>query len=418
MKMSRNQKLLEVCDKIIYWSIVVIPFLISFSSAASDMAIGLLVIAFILKKTANREIKLINSPVVALFLILIVLAGLSFVNTVSMRASIQGIVKLLKYASLLIIVSSEVRDFQHVRRIITAAVLGVLLASVDGIYQFIFGVDFLRHDPSGSRIGLVRLTAAFADPNLFAGYLSLFVPVLAPLILYFLKGREKVWGIVIMMAGIFCLTFTFCRSAGLGLFVVLLLMGLIRRDKLVLIVLALCIAVAPFIMPKNIKDWSKDAHSFTEVFFGKSRPIIYETALNMIQQHPFVGVGVNTFVLNYQKYKLHDAIYDPGDEATAKTNWYAHNSYLHMAAETGIIYFLVFLSLLYLLFRTWGIFYFKTVQDFPKFVGLGIAMGLVAFLVHGLTESNLYYPKVAVLFWFQVGLLLAVMNMARTRTSG
>jgi uncharacterized membrane protein len=42
---------------------------------------------------------------------------------------------------------------------------------------------------------------------------------------------------------------------------------------------------------------------------------------------------------------------------------------------------------------------------------LGIMAGLVAFLVNGLTETVLYYPKVAVLFWFQVGILLGIVKL-------
>jgi O-antigen ligase len=220
-------------------------------------------------------------------------------------------------------------------------------------------------------------------------------------------------GIVIGMLALFCLVFTFSRSAALGLFLALLLMSLIRKDKVILTLLLLCMLVAPFAIPATIKDWSKTTNSWAELFLGQDRPIIYETAFNMIKSHPFVGVGVNTFVLNYPKYKLHNAVFDPGNQDKADMSWYAHDSYLQMTAETGIIYFLVFLALIFMLFRDGITFYCRTEQAFLKLCSLGIMLGLLAFLVNGLTETNLYYPKIAVLFWFQVALLMAVIRLGQ-----
>jgi putative inorganic carbon (HCO3(-)) transporter len=175
----------------------------------------------------------------------------------------------------------------------------------------------------------------------------------------------------------------------------------------------LCALAAPFAIPSNIKDWSKTTNSWAELFLGQDRPVIFETALNMIKTHPFLGVGVNTFVLNYSKYKLHNAVFDPGNQDKADAIWYAHDSYLQMTAETGIIYFLVFLALLFMLFREGIAFYCRTDHSFLKLCSLGIMLGLFAFLVHGLTETNLYYPKIAVLFWFQVALLMALMRVGK-----
>ena len=415
--LTRQQKI-EWCDKLIFWVLIAIPFLASFSSAFVDAGIGALIILFILKRALSGEKDFPIHPIFISFSLLIVIALLSFWNTVSVVASLQGVGKLLKYGLLLVIVFFEIRDVGHIQKIILTAILGLFLVSLDGIYQLIFGVDLLRQNYHDMSIGMIRLNATFPDTNLFAGYLVLFIPILISLVLYYAKGRLRTIGIVGIILALFCLVFTFCRSAALGLFLVLILMSLIRKDKVMFGLLLICVLVAPFAIPENIKNWSKTTNSWAEVFLGKDRPIIYETALNMIRHHPFVGVGVNTFSLNYQKYKLHDAIFDPSNENNPGAKWYAHNSYLHMSAETGVGYFLVFLSLIFVLLKEWTIFYCRTDHAFLKFCGLGIAMGLVAFLVHGLTETNLYNPKIATLFWFQVALLMAMMRLDKKNSAG
>ncbi|MBP7836420.1 MAG: O-antigen ligase family protein, partial [Candidatus Omnitrophica bacterium] len=166
----------------------------------------------------------------------------------------------------------------------------------------------------------------------------------------------------------------------------------------------LALFIAPLFAPGAIKDWAKETHSLTNLLLNKERPVLYETSFNMIKHHPFVGVGVNTYVLNYQKYKLHDT-----SPETANTRWYAHNSYLQMACEIGITGLAVFFWLLFLLFSRWWRFYRKSKDNFLALCSLGMVMGLAAFLVHGLTETNLYYPKIAVLFWFQAALLMGVL---------
>ncbi len=196
----------------------------------------------------------------------------------------------------------------------------------------------------------------------------------------------------------------FLKVAGLILVIILsrigVQMGIIKKDKIIVFLTIIVLLITPFFLPNTIKDWAKNTKSIGELLLNKERLVLYETSFNMIKQHPVIGVGVNTYVLNYQKYKLHDTT--PG---TANTAWYAHNSYLQMAAEIGITGLLMFLYLLFKLFNGWRKFYIKADDNFLKITSLGILMGIFAFLIHGLTETNLYYPKIAILFWFQVGLL-------------
>lgn len=397
---SLIKKITAYCDKLIGFSLIGIPFVVSFSSAAVNSLIGVLIFCFLVKRIANRNISITPTPLALPFLLMIVIALFSFFNSVNIHSSIQGIVKLLKYGSLIIILPSEIKDARRFKRVVYAGILGLLVASLDGVYQLLFGVDFFRHHPYDTVIGLARLKAAFPHTNIFAGYLALFVPWALTLFLYDSRGRRRIFLGAVTAIGLFCLIFTFCRSAVFGLWLAVFLMSLIKKDRFILAFIIISVLVSPFIIPKNIRDWSKSTHSVAEFLLNKERFVLYETSFNMIRHHPVVGVGVNTYSLNYQKYKLHDT-----DEGTANTAWYAHNSFLQMASETGITGLLIFACLLFVLFKGWFVFNRKTRDSFRSAIGLGMIMGIVAFLINGLTETNLYYPKIAVMFWFQVSLL-------------
>ena len=112
---------------------------------------------------------------------------------------------------------------------------------------------------------------------------------------------------------------------------------------------------------------------------------------------------VNTFSRNYFFYKLPE----PAGAETADY-MYAHNHFLQMAGEIGIIGLAVFLWLLFNLFRFAKRLYKTTKDDYCKILTLSVSACLVAFLINGFTETSLYYSRVAMIFWYWTGLLLAL----------
>ena len=304
--MEIKQKAVSISEKIIYWSIIMVPFVASFSSAAVQIFIGFMIFFFLVKKILTKDLSIAKTPINLPFALMIAVALVSFVNSVKIHSSIQGIVKFLMYGFLIIIMTGEIKDKKHFVRVLVSILIGLFLSSFDGIYQLAFHKDLFRHQGYDSVIGLPRINAAFPDCNVFAGYLALFVPFCVPLLLYYLKGKKRILSWFVILPSFFCLFFTFSRSGALGVWLALLLMGIVKKDKIVLSVLILMLLAIPFLLPSNIKDWSKTTTSWSDLLLNKERPVLYETSFNMIKHHPFIGVGVNTYVLNYQKYKLHE----------------------------------------------------------------------------------------------------------------
>ena len=83
---------------------------------------------------------------------------------------------------------------------------------------------------------------------------------------------------------------------------------------------------------------------------------------------------------------------------------YAHNCYLQIAAETGIVGLLSFLWLI-------GVFFIHSIRSLMKIkdrfhhaVLSGISAGIIVTLVHSAVDTNLYSLQLSVLFWIMLGI--------------
>jgi len=407
-----KDKILHFFDSWIYWSIVIVPFSVAISSGLSNVFVGFMCVPFLIKKFLKKEKFFIhNTPLHWAFIALVVFSIISFRNSVDMHASFSGIMKLLKYLLIFLICSEEIKDMKQIKRIVISIAFGAFLIGVDAVWQLAFGKDFIRgytlffdSITPDYVMGIGRVRTSFGDPNVMGVYLALVTPLVIGLALFYYRGKKR---ILILCASFFAflgIVLTFSRGSALGIYIALIYMGIVKRHKLLIIVLLGVLLLSPFVMPKSIKDWAKEMHyNPIAVVFNYERISKYKNALNIIKHHPFVGVGVNTFVLNYGKYKLIEP-----ENATTPESSYAHNIYLHMAVEIGLLGLGVFLWFLFLLFQQGSILYHKLHDEYLRIIALSLLACYVAFLVNGLTETCLYYPRVVIIFWYFIGFLLAL----------
>ncbi|MFA5275724.1 MAG: O-antigen ligase family protein, partial [Candidatus Omnitrophota bacterium] len=344
--MNIRAKIVTWSDRVIYWAIIFIPFVVSFSSAAVNVFIGFLAVGFLVKKIALRDCSLAKTPVNIPFLFLLIIALISFINSISIKASIQGIEKLLKYGLLFLIMASEIKDRKHVKWIIIAVIAGLFLSCSDGFYSLISGKDLFNADPPESIFGLLRIRAAFPSTNILGGYLTLFLALPISLALYYFKGRKKTLLLIVSAYVFYALIFTFSRSAIFGAWAAIIFMAVVKKDKVILFSSLFLIILLSVFSARIVTKLIGNQATVREIILEDERINIYRASLNMIKHHPVIGVGVNTFSINFQKYKLQET-----KGFTGSTQYYAHNIYLHMAGETGLIGLLVFIWLLFRVFK-------------------------------------------------------------------
>ncbi len=132
-------------------------------------------------------------------------------------------------------------------------------------------------------------------------------------------------------------------------------------------------------------------------FFDRNRLLFYTYTLDLISDYPLMGCGLGTYVQAINPYLSKDFNVILS---------HAHNDYLEMLAETGLVggAALVLAAILGFVLALTG--WLKSRDPLVKGVGLGALMGVFAILFHSLTDFSLRMPGNA-LVWLSL-LVLAV----------
>lgn len=184
------------------------------------------------------------------------------------------------------------------------------------------------------------------------------------------------------------LLFTLSRGAWVGFLVMLAVFALfhppVRRWLWVGLV---PLAGAAVLLPRITRR-------LLSIFQAKSylgRLFIWQSALDMIKDHPLTGVGAGVFMHVYGAYV------QPG--ANEQSVAYAHNLFLQVWSEFGLIGFVIFLAILgrvlYMSFRL-----ARTGDSLSQ----GIFAAFLGVLVHQQVDIPIWGFEAGGLFWLLVGL--------------
>jgi O-antigen ligase len=399
------QKFIKVIEKINYWSIILLPFSVAIAPGVSNTVIVMMIVSFLLEKILKREKLCSVSWPLIIFILFMLIGALSFINTVSFKDSLRGMFKLLKYLMIFLVCSQQIKDKRHFEKIAISSACAISLIGIDAFWQLFTGKDFIRGNPLAGAIGLMRATASFPGCNALGIYLTGLTPLVAGLALFSCRLKSRIFFSIAALIGCLGVYLSLSRGAGIGLFVSIFFLVLVRKNRIILTLLILLLMIYPFFMPKNIKDWAKSVNYNPTILLAcQARMNIYQNTLNMISQHPLVGVGINTFSRNYGRYKI------AAVEAQFQTSdtYYAHNNFLHMAGEMGLLGLGVFLIFLFFVLRTsWRVFK-KNSDFFLSGFSISVFAAIIAYLINGLTETSLYHSRLVMIFWFLIGLALAL----------
>lgn len=130
-----------------------------------------------------------------------------------------------------------------------------------------------------------------------------------------------------------------------------------------------------------------------------SRGVLWAIALQLIAEHPLLGIGLDNYRLTYSRYLTADP--RPGtalDQTIHSNNWY-----LETLVSAGVLGAVPFV--LWLLTLLWSMIH---VLRRPTLDALQVAAaaGLLAFIIHGLLDYFLLFNATALLFWTTAALWL------------
>jgi putative inorganic carbon (HCO3(-)) transporter len=236
---------------------------------------------------------------------------------------------------LFLIVYTAVRQRKHATWVAWAWVAGATVATVPAMLS----------PPTYEDDLTVRISGTIGDPNELAALLvagTVFAGVLAAITKKAALRVAAGSAVVLFLAGI---VYTVSRGGLVALFVALiaacLLAGRWRGRTLVVVALGLMAMVVYFASFAGLDARDR----VTTVEGGSGRADIWKVGWRMVEDKPIRGIGSGNFPISSIHYLLEPGVLQR-DEFIIDTPKVAHNTYLQILAELGIVGLTLFLAII------------------------------------------------------------------------
>ena len=285
------------------------------------------------------------------------------------------------------IITLAVREAERVKKVLIFSFAGIAMGGLCVVYQGLGGD--------------ARAAGFFGHPMTFAGYLCIYLPLLFVLLFeksVSVRGRWFTGGLVILLSA--ALLFNATRGAWLAVVCtisLLLLYYLTQRKKLAAVILCCLLAVGAGLT--QYPPLAQRAQSITDTTnqSNHERLLIWHSAYEMFKDHPVTGVGLGQYKDNYQKKYI-------SPEAKEPFLSHAHNNFMQMLAENGLIGFAGFMTLISCFIG----YSFKRFWQEGNPYALMMCASALALVLQGLTEYNFGNGAVMKSFWLVQGCLLVL----------
>jgi putative inorganic carbon (HCO3(-)) transporter len=417
--------------------------------------------AWLLRGLARRSLRIPRAPLLAPLLVFTLIWALSLWNAVSLEAGLRELLKWVEVIAVYLLVVDAVGD----RRLPWVIALVLLAASVQaalGVWQF----GLRGQGPAHFQIAgtpFYRAYGGFEQPNPFAGYMGLALPLAIGVLVSsfkfevsrftfhvhlhcppgtaqvspFISSRKvpdlREWGACrgtfhVLLLAACCLLLaaalvaSWSRGAWLGAAVASGAMAAFWPRRWWLGVGAVSMAASLVLgagtlglLPGAARARLADlTHALRAQVYDVrgvgvndanysvvERLAHWQAAGEMIRWHPWLGVGLGNYEAAYESYRLLNWPYALG---------HAHNTILNVTAETGLLGLLAYAGL-------WSIIFWQTFQALGSTSGWrrGLALGCLGVWVH-LHAHNMFDNLYVSNLWIHLAVLLGLLTVVRCDT--
>jgi len=407
----------------------------------ADLLVLALSLSWAAKMMSQRRLVIPQPPLLVPVILLVSAFSLSTLSASSLALSAKELVKWLEVLAIYLFIAGHV-DRRWGKWIVLSLLAAGSTEALFGVYQF-----FRRLGPEGFVLfgRFMRAYGHFAQPNPFAGYLGLVVPLAYALGLQSLdwlsgkvtRARAKTGGMLCGVVGmsvswgslaviLAAIMMSWSRGAWLGVTAALTVVTVVRSRRARVVLLGATVVAAYVLgaggaeyLPSPLADRFSGLLPYvsgvdvTRVDISDANWAVIErtahwlAAIGMFADHPWIGVGIGNYSVAYAQYAL-GRWQDPLG--------HAHNYYLNVAAEAGFLGLLAYLTLFGAAIlqashgtgRPMGAESEEEVSAYWRAVTLGGLGVLVHLSVHSLFD-NLYVHSMNV----QLGMVLGLLAIAQ-----
>lgn len=331
-----------------------------------------------------------------------------------MYATVPEVIRTLACICLCLAVINYVTERRQLDTLLFIVMLASVIPCVYGVLQH-FRIDPIAWVPSSHE----RILATFGNPTYFAAYLAFTIPVTLSRLLT-ARSSASIWGYGALL-GIqqLCLIWTFSRGPWLGaafaLALMLVLMGMhnkfgyIRRLWKPLILAVALLVIATIVGSSKSQVVLRAASSLNKQDPSNvQRSLQWKAGLGVFLDHPIKGVGPGALKIHISR-KLTPAFYRTGIETVSE---HAHNEFIEIAAESGVIGLLLFLWV-----AATGFSMARQVQctgsrsetdDWASAHSAGLFAGIMGLLVSSMGGVATRYSVGSIYLWLYLGLIASI----------
>lgn len=383
-----REKMINFIDRCAVFFFMVLAFFLPISTAAVESSFGFILFFFIvriiLKRPTREEIKKFfgNRINFCLLIFYIAIAFSMFISGPLWAKSLRAWITKWGEGIALFYFAQVFLNKKQIKIILLVMIASAFLLSIDGIYQRVAGLDLIRgRSLVTTTHGNLAVSAAFQHYNDFAAFLGVMIFIAIGFLVYVKRFWQKLLLSVVFLLISANIILTFSRGAWVSLLIVCLFLAMFIKNKKskLLFLLFLVSFVGVILSFPSLKE-----RFFLIVKDGgdADRFKVWRVALTMFSESPLFGKGLGLFMSHFSKY-------------THLSIQYAHNCYLQILAETGLLGFVFFIWFLGEIVSRG----YKKLRKKPDSLLFGLFFGLVVFLIHSFFDTQLFSVRLSLLFW-------------------
>jgi len=371
---------------------------------------GIYLIGFLIGENITYKKNKIHLPLLLLILIVI----FSYLKNGFLMGSLHDCIIFLAYFILYFLIINNIQNeyqFKSFTQIFFLTSFFIALYTILHYYNFI---SYLQE--YGSVASLI------GQKNWISNYLALIFPLM--LCFYLLEKIKKKKIIYFITLSFLYAALMICQSRGIwislslslffGIFLIFKfnLFNLFKENKRWLILLLISFIIITLIYstdnPLNISPLTVTQRAMST--FDEKDPsinthiLMWKVTGLMIKDKPFLGGGVGSFKINYLDYQARFLKEYPEYIIYWTNAKEAHNEYLQIGAEIGLLGLGIILIIILKLYNLFINFLKKEIDNKRKLICWGLLLGITSFLMHSLFSFPLHVPALGSAFFIFVGL--------------
>tara|TARA_B110000971_G_C19990044_1_gene491489 strand:+ start:153 stop:1433 length:1281 start_codon:yes stop_codon:yes gene_type:complete len=413
-------------EKKIFYNYLIIIFPIFFIIGSAAINLILIIISLITLYEIFKKKNYIKSN-----LIIILLFGILYIYWIFIAIlaedsfkSLQSSISQLRFFLFAVFISIFFKPEIFFKYLIYVWSIIILLVCIDTNIQLFTGIDVFGYKAEGHAYDyrvflnphIGRLSGPFGDELVVGAFLA---KISAPIILFYLhKIQSCTKKIKIINPILFlCLIYESViisgeRTSLIIISIVFLLYFIFKTDikKLLLLLFSILMILSVFYTNNSfIKIRANDMFKIVSDISNSSYGRIYDSSISIWEKNIFLGTGFKNYHINCNKLK------DPNPShkhAYCSPN-HAHNTFLQLLSETGLLGLLLFYLFFGYIFK---IFYenkkkFKFLKQEYKYCLLGSSIIVIYHLIPSPIPAGSFFSTWnATFFWLQFGLLMTLLN--------